>query len=1078
MTPEWQTVFLIIKVFVTYILMNLVIPGIVFEPVLKRFSTPLRLMGYLCIGNVWIVNLVFVLQFLRISNFFTLVLGTFLFYNYVFLHLRHIGVRKELEQIYITMQRFSTGVLKWKTFIREVRQNTRPARRQIREKAKEILLYHALEWLLLLVLVSYCIYLFGSVNLREMSYHASDVPVHTSWINAFYFNQPFRMGDRNGIYPQGFHVIIYYFAEVFRFPVMDLMRVYGLINITFLILTIAGFLFVLCRNPFLPMLGAFLFIGFAPLGMLGFIRYCAALPQEYGFIFLFPSCAFAVEFFRIRRLKELGGEKYQRFLDGHKTETETAADDPADREAGENDADDAASANARAGIFLADYVDIKERPPEIKEETPEAPEKKRSFLSSLMFWKKAPAEEAAAEEKTASFPAAKSRREKREFDRLKRRIHKDRQKKEFDRLRSQIISEREKKRREELDERFWLEESEEQEAAQLEDHQKKEYKDGYRSRYEKQRQKLIKERKRKAEKNAGNKPGFTLPPALPKFNLASLAEIPKKIGAIFSHDHDHGSAIYHFFGKIYDVILDFCASFVWEQEKLIMLLFAFAFSMTIAGHFYVTVAAAYCYFGIAAGFLPRFIKPRYFLHILRGLVLGFFLAAWPMLFAFTQGVPLQGSLGWALGVMSSMNSDETEDDTTAAIERVGGDSAGTGSGADQGSSSGQADSKKTGKSSGDAPKKAAPKQPLPVRIIKKFKTAGQIITDRVDGIIHEDGSEFVIHPFLFFPMAICLAVGGIFCFWDAEYGFKLLSACFMLAFQLVMLSSSLLGIPAVLDKQRSWIFILPTLTIPFTAAADGVLSLCFCWARRLKIIHILPKTLALAVTLGAVSLVYQTGNLRQVLPASYTQTYVYQTNGAVYCTGKIIREENRVGNEGKNTESFTILSCTDELQETLMYGQHYEWITLLRKLEHFDVNGGVQEDFNINQDNPDDRKDPNIYIPTHRVYIYIEKRPLDYSAHYAGSGQMISEEGANHPVPASEGNNIYKGESRWIVMSKAMEWLKAIRKTYPESITKLYEDDDFICYRMTQGDVWYNLGVDYGYNNVEAPEETEEAKAQ
>ena len=212
-----------------------------------------------------------------------------------------------------------------------------------------------------------------------------------------------------------------------------------------------------------------------------------------------------------------------------------------------------------------------------------------------------------------------------------------------------------------------------------------------------------------------------------------------------------------------------------------------------------------------------------------------------------------------------------------------------------------------------------------------------------------------------------------------------------------------------------------------------------------------------------VSLTVSRGYLRQTDNFG-NHALPFQTNGAIASTLRILKENEPF--------TFTILSPVDELRMTELYGYHFEEITLLRRLQH--VGDAEQRPFDIFKNNPLDEWDPNIYIPTKYVYIYIEKIPINYSLSYEGSGQSISKEGADKPVPTGDGITCYQGEARWIVMSKMMEWLKALQKLYPESISTYYEDDTFVCYELVQGNIPYNLGIDYGYNNVQPKEEDED----
>ena len=44
-------------------------------------------------------------------------------------------------------------------------------------------------------------------------------------------------------------------------------------------------------------------------------------------------------------------------------------------------------------------------------------------------------------------------------------------------------------------------------------------------------------------------------------------------------------------------------------------------------------------------------------------------------------------------------------------------------------------------------------------------------------------------------------------------------------------------------------------------------------------------------------------------------------------------------------------------------------------------------------------------------------------------------------------------------------WAQAFKKKYPQEFQIYYEDDSFICYRITQNEYnLYNFAIDYGFN--------------
>ena len=92
---------------------------------------------------------------------------------------------------------------------------------------------------------------------------------------------------------------------------------------------------------------------------------------------------------------------------------------------------------------------------------------------------------------------------------------------------------------------------------------------------------------------------------------------------------------------------------------------------------------------------------------------------------------------------------------------------------------------------------------------------------------------------------------------------------------------------------------------------------------------------------------------------------------------------------------------------------------------------------------------------------------MDYTVTGQYSGQEISKEGASQPyADFYSGNNMYKGDARYILMSKMYYWAQRYQEIYPEDFTVYYEDHEFVCYKLVQNTSFLNnLIVDYGYNN-------------
>ena len=67
---------------------------------------------------------------------------------------------------------------------------------------------------MLLLGIGVCLcWIYGRQIILVYGYRASDIPVHMSWINEMSRGKIFA----KGVYPFGFHCIIYYLHAVFRF---------------------------------------------------------------------------------------------------------------------------------------------------------------------------------------------------------------------------------------------------------------------------------------------------------------------------------------------------------------------------------------------------------------------------------------------------------------------------------------------------------------------------------------------------------------------------------------------------------------------------------------------------------------------------------------------------------------------------------------------------------------------------------------------------------------------------------------------------------------------------------------------
>lgn len=463
--------------------------------------------------------------------------------------------------------------------------------------------------------------------------------------------------------------------------------------------------------------------------------------------------------------------------------------------------------------------------------------------------------------------------------------------------------------------------------------------------------------------------------------------------------------------------------------------FAMSFSLTLAAHFYDTIIAGIFCLGIAVGYGFRLFRKAYFGRVMLAGVISIFIAVLPMGIALAMGTPMEGSLNWAMSVISG----DTQEEETAGVQEeetkdleeetdgVAEITEGTGL--------------QTESTSTDDPVQRG-SDPPPESIGKKItRTAGRLKSTVVymaeaiwqsvkEAVIIDEGDHLYLFLFL------CLGVMGLFgvlCLLgkDKDYGGSLLSLCCGVFFLLCMLSAERLGFPALLDQNRCSIYTAYMLPIVPALAADVLITTMFSRMKKSGPANIT----SLFISISWIAILIFAGKTR--FP---TITEGLETNGAITCLTNILKE-NEIG-------TFTICSANDELRMVEDYGYFYEIINFLKEME-----GEGAGD--------------NLTISTKYVYFFIEKVPVDYTVSYEGSGQRISEEGAAHRLPSVSGLGVYEAENRWILMSRMYYWAEAFRNLYKNEMKIYYETEDFICYRVEQNPSrLFDFSIDYGFNTM------------
>nr|MBP3597944.1 hypothetical protein [Eubacterium sp.] len=300
MSMELLTILQFSEVFCAYFFMTVILPAFVLRAKIRgRRLSEKFLMSFLA-GNFYLMNLVFALQLLKISNQGTLILGTVVPAFFIWIRVNHIPFMATVHDFWRGIRRLSAGYLGFKTIVVRGLEGLGAAIKKGTKCLGRAFIRRPLEWLLLLVILGLLGYFYGWQLLKGYGYTASDTPVHMYWLNGMERNQIFI----DGVYPFGYHCIIYYIHAVFKVDTYVMMRVFSFVQNIMIHMVLVAVIRLCCKSRYI----SYAAVGMYTIGGLlqanTYFRFLSVLPQEYGMLFILPSAYFAFKFFEERQ-KEL-----------------------------------------------------------------------------------------------------------------------------------------------------------------------------------------------------------------------------------------------------------------------------------------------------------------------------------------------------------------------------------------------------------------------------------------------------------------------------------------------------------------------------------------------------------------------------------------------------------------------------------------------------------------------------------------------------------------------------------------------------------------------------------------------------
>lgn len=307
MSMKWLTILQFLEIVAAYGIVTLFLPWMILRKRFRRFSVAEQITGYFFAGNFYIIYLAYLLQFLHISNRVTLILGTVGPFLGVWVWKRRSKIPGAVESLLILIERLLSGERGKKTSLVQLRRTI--YERCFRGRRKQWMNV-LLELAVLGFAIAAVTYVYGPNMVEAYGYKASDIPVHNYWINEL---------DRNniwvaGVYPYGFHIVIYYLHVVFGIKTYVLLRIFGVVQTYFVYLALVVALKMVCKGRFTPYLGV-LFYVMDIFNRNTYARFESALPQEFSMIFILTSVCMAIRFFQEFAKEQKAPEEEKKELD-------------------------------------------------------------------------------------------------------------------------------------------------------------------------------------------------------------------------------------------------------------------------------------------------------------------------------------------------------------------------------------------------------------------------------------------------------------------------------------------------------------------------------------------------------------------------------------------------------------------------------------------------------------------------------------------------------------------------------------------------------------------------------------------
>ena len=286
-----------IKIFAAYTGITVFLPAVMFRRILKGRRLSEQFLMCYTFGNFYIINIVFALQLMHISNVFTLCLTTALLSVLIGCRVNRISPKALIKKNGEVFRKLLQGTMGVKEAIFRIGRKLTVSGRKTGGIFYREVVCDVLQWILTGAVLFALFWVYGRQLVLTYGYRASDIPVHLNWINQMSRGNLFV----SGVYPFGFHCMIYYLHTVFRIDTYMILCLFYLVQVFFIHMVFLAMLKILCRSKYLPYAGTLIYILGSFWARQTYSRFYSSLPQEFGMIFVIPSVYFLIRFFQIEK---------------------------------------------------------------------------------------------------------------------------------------------------------------------------------------------------------------------------------------------------------------------------------------------------------------------------------------------------------------------------------------------------------------------------------------------------------------------------------------------------------------------------------------------------------------------------------------------------------------------------------------------------------------------------------------------------------------------------------------------------------------------------------------------------------